>query len=366
MRKYNSKEISKLTNPYKQYEKQLVGKTLNYKNEFCPTIKEDYKTAKARELHFGRLSKFMEIKSLGRNVYVSRIFDEDEIKVAEIKGRFLTHFENFIILSLCECAKQDVNSLTLTVGEIMEKSAMINENYFKGYNSFEKNYLDVFKKQITINKLDVDNLEKYSKKLAKTEGRILFGTSYRLIRRVVQDCIKSMEKSQSVFFSQGYVLYKNVSNKNFANINWTTNRVVANEEQTQRIIKVQNEAVLKINEYLKEKCPPKDNLPQFQISGFDKIYKLVGYQKRVFRKIQHDLIKAEFKNEFTNYSKAYKLTLADEIDYEQEIKSRKFDPNILNQNIISKISDTKYLTDISPNLKRMFIDTFLKIGQTNL
>lgn len=76
-----------MNNPY-EYLKEYEGKKLNYKKEFCPLTKIEYKKAGAKTRQFEQLSQYMELEIDYSNIIIVKVYDENEMNLIENKRYF--------------------------------------------------------------------------------------------------------------------------------------------------------------------------------------------------------------------------------------------------------------------------------------
>ena len=339
-----------MINPYynlKEYENNLFA----YKEEFCPLFNLEYKVGKAKDLQLNQLGQYMDISKENRKIRLNKIYDDNEIQIIENRGKYLTHIENFLIILLSTQAKKNKKYVVLTNRNILEMAMMVNDNYFKGmWNMFQ--YADKF--DLHINKADKrDEEEYYEMNEVLDKSNIFFSASYRLFKRIIYDCLTSMEKQSLILKNKTYVCYKpcvNIFGKK------DTEVIECNNDMKTRILSVQHASVKEFNELAKD-----DNGKQkYFLKNVDSTYMLYHRQRQEFKDLLRYNFQQEFKEEgYDNYSRAWKLNLGDSVTFEEELKTRKFDGIKLNHNVREKLNNAKDLRAISDVLRRQFISTFI-------
>lgn len=338
-----------MNNPY-QHLKKYEGKEFKYKEELCPLLNIEYKVGKAKDLQLNQLRQYMDIEKVNRKIKINKIYEDDEIEIIENRGKYLTHIENFLIILLSKCAMQNYNYVVLTNRDILELTMMVNQNYFKGLWNIYK-YIDDF--HLDINKDDLDMLgEYYEETTIINQSNLFFSASYRLFKRIIYDCLVSMEKRNLILKNKTYVCYKNYKEGKA----WKSEVFECDDDMIQRILTVQYNAVKEFNELMKED----EFTKKFYLRNADSTYVLPPLQKAEFKRILNYYFKEEFKEEgFSAFSRAWKLNLGNSVVFENELKTRSFNGKKLNQNIINKLMNAKDLRAVTEILRKQFITKFI-------
>lgn len=341
-----------MTNPYEWLE-DYVNQPLDYKKEFCPLMNMEYEkncTSKRKKEVLKKLNQYMDIQISSRKVLINKIYNEEEITLLENKGKYLTHIENFLMLFLSKEAMKGENNVILTNRNILEMSSMVNPEYFKGMNSMYK-YVDLF--NIHVNNLDIPNDEMgyYELEQIYNESHIFFSASYRLFKRLMNDCLTAMEKKSLILKNKTFVCYKTYKIGDC----WYSETHICDDAMIQKILTVQYEALKEFNEFLAEKYQDKTH----QVKDVDITYFLTFREREELKKIINIKFTEKFKDEgFTGFSKAWELKLANGVCFEKELESRKFDWKRLNNNVMDKLRKSKDLSGIL--LNNDFINAFIK------
>lgn len=338
-----------MNNPYENLKK-YEGKELNYKSEFCPLINQEYKTGKAKLLLLSKLEQYMEIKSEYNKITIVKIYNDDEIDLIEKRGKYLTHIENFLIIYLSQQAIKGNNYCILTNRNILEMATMVNNNYFRGMGNILP-FLERF--NVYINKKDIDLLgydeEYYKLQKIDSDSRLFFSASYRLLKRIIYDCLKNIKDKDLIEYNKTFVCYKLYKLETGQTISET---IECTEEMVSRIISVRNLSVKEFNDLHKG---------EYFLKNADSTYVLYPKQKNEFKEILNYNFKEEFAKEgYTNFSRAWKINLGSGVIFKQELENRKFNGYKLNNNIINKLLTSKDLEIIADKEKNNFISVFIK------
>lgn len=334
-----------MSNPYKHL-KYAEGKNYIYKKEFCPLLGIEYKVGKAQRLQLKQIEQYMEIVKNGRNVFIKKIYEKNEIELIENRGKYLTHIENFLVLLLSEFTKNGEKYVIMTNRDILEMATIVNPNYFLGMNNIFK-FADNFK--IGLNDKDLPN-ETYAIEKIIDESGIFFSASYRLFKRIIYDCLVSMEKRSLILKNKTFVCYRNYKDKdNF----WKSERYECSDNDIERILGVQHKTITAFNETIESE--------KFYVRDLDSTYALNPYQRHELKKIMNENFREEFKEEgYTACSKAFKLNLSSNVAFEHELETRIFDSKRLNNNIQTKLLEAKDLQAVGETLRKQFINKFIK------
>lgn len=331
-------------------EKIVFNKPMKYK-EICKMFgDEEKKGTKSRTLQLQKWQNKYEIEKNKTFYTVIRELLPEEVKIVTNHGKYLTNFENFLILHLSNEAKQGKKSTVLTNRNILELSSMVNPNYFKGKNAFY-NYIEDFDFYINDKDLPQGKESFYKQGKITDESYIFFSASLRLLKRIVNNCLDSLEKQSLILKNKTFVCYKNYKE----NKNWVSEVFECDDDMIQRILTVQNNALEEFNGLMKEKYDDnKHKLKEINVN-----YYLKSEDRKELYKILNYYFTEEFKEEgFSGYSEAWELKLADRLCFERELESRNFDWRAFNNSIIKKLENTKELSSI--NLKNDFISKFIK------
>ena len=233
-----------MNNPY-EYLKEYEGKKLNYKKEFCPLVEIEYKKAGAKTRQFEQLSQYMELEIDYSNIIIVKVYDENEMNLIEKRGKYLTHIENFLVLLLSEQVKNGYDYSILTNRNILEMATMVNDNYFRGMGNILP-FVDSF--DIKINKNDIELLgyipEYYKLQKVDKDSRLFFSASYRLLKRIISDCLKNIKNKDLIDYHKTFVCYKMYKNQ----FGYKTDIIECDDKMIDRIISVRHESVKEFNE----------------------------------------------------------------------------------------------------------------------
>lgn len=330
--------------------KITFNQPMKYK-EICEMFgEEEKKGTRSRTFQLKKWQNKYEIEKNKTFYTVIRELSPDEVKMVTNHGKYLTNFENFLILYLSNEAKNGKKSTILTNRNILELSSMVNPNYFKGKNAFY-NYIEDF--DFYINDKDLPQGKECYYKQGKIldESHIFFSASLRLLKRIVNDCLDSLAKQSLILKNKTFVCYKNTKTNKI----WDSEVFECDDDMIQRILTVENNTLKEFNELMKEKYDDNTNtLKEINVN-----YYLKNEDRNELYKIRNYYFREEFKEEgFSAYSEAWELKLADRICFERELESRNFDWRAFNNLIIKKLETAKELSSIS--LNNDFILKFIK------
>jgi hypothetical protein len=122
-----------------------------------------------------------------------------------------------------------------------------------------------------------------------------------------------------------------------------------------RIVSVRYESVKEFNEL------HKNDENKIFLKNADSTYILYQKQKQEFKQILLYNFKKEFKEEgYSNFSRAWKINLANKNIFEEELKKRHFDGMKLNKNIIEKLMSANDLLILPEIERKTFVSTFVQ------
>ena len=342
-----------MNNPY-GYLKKYEGQNFNYKKEFCPLLQIEYKKNGAKTRQLEQLSQYMELELEYSKITIIKIYGEDELKLIEKRGKYLTHIENFLILLLSEQVKHGYDYSVLTNRNILEMATMVNDNYFRGMGNILP-FVDNF--DIKMNKNDAELLgyipEYYQLQKVDADSRLFFSASYRLLKRIVSDCLKNIKNKDLIDYHKTFVCYKLYRTQ----FGYKTEVVECDNKMIDRIISVRYNSVKEFNELGKNK----NGKQEFFLKNADSTYMLYQKQKKQFKDILKYNFQQEFKEEgYTNFSRAWKINLANKEIFQEELNKRHFDEMKLNKNIVDKLIKANDLSSIPEKERNVFVGLFIK------
>lgn len=297
---------------------------------------------KGKKTHIYKLEQYIDLIPQNRKFLIREIYSPENIQLIEHQGKYSTYLENFMIRYLNTI---QTDTAVLTNREILEKSFMVNENYFKGKKS-PKDYYDKF--NLNINKKDMPS-ENYEIATIETNSVIFFSASYRLLKRIVSDCLKSMEKRSLIIVNKTFILYK------IDKINDTTtitSKHECNDDEKNRVLDAQHRTIKEFNE------ENLSNNKKFQISSMNDVGMLYSKDRDNFFKLLRFNILEEFQDEgYEFYANAYRINLGKKaLEYEtSQLNLRQ-----LNKNVQEKLLTAKDLMIIQKELKEQFVQMFIE------
>ncbi len=216
-------------------------------------------------------------------------------------------------------------------------------------------FVDSF--DIKINKNDIELLgyipEYYKLQKVDKDSRLFFSASYRLLKRIISDCLKNIKNKDLIDYHKTFVCYKMYKNQ----FGYKTDIIECDDKMIDRIISVRHESVKEFNELNKDE----NGQQKFFLKNADSTYMLYQKQKQQFKKILKYNFQQEFKKEgYTNFSRAWKINLANKNIFQEELNKRHFDEIKLNKNIVDKLLKANDLSTIPEKERNTFISLFIK------
>ena len=308
---------------------------------------------KNRQIQLDNWRQYYDIEKIASKYYIRKQYDDYELRIIENHGKYTTYIENLLIKNLCDIKdkqKDGKGYIVLTNRDILEMACMVNDKYFSGKNH-PYAFLNNFK--YDVNSGDIPN-EAYAMTKVLDDTNIFFSASYRLLKRIIYDSLKSMERRSLIVLNKTYRLYKNYKDKYGI---WRQEIHNCNDEDVNRILSVQRRAIEIFN---KESDVWKNGSHKYYIKELKNIAVLYQPEKeRFFKTLNNELIK-EFKKEGYNaYSNAWRLNIPDKESFDYVIEKMNYLQ--LNQNVQNKLLTAKDLSIISATLKAQMINLFIKL-----
>ena len=200
---------------------------LTYK-QICDIMEDkELRGGTNREKQLKRWKQYYDIEKNGRYYYIIKKYNEEELQLIENHGKYTTYIENILIYKLSQINNQEIS---LTYRELFEGLFMVNKDYYKAkYNKHD------YFEQITCPSLQ--NKED----IIESNMGLFFGISSRLLKRILDDSIKSMENRKLLVTHKSFRLYKKEDNK-----------IISHDCTNEEIIKIteiQNRIMDKYNLY---------------------------------------------------------------------------------------------------------------------
>ncbi len=323
-----------MNNPYIDFKK-YEGMEFKYKDEFCPLLSLDVKTSgKAKKLQLNKLRQYMELDTSNRKIKIVKIYDENEIRLIEQHGKFTSYIENILINSLIKYNSHDYD-VRLTYREIFERIGILNKKY---YEVLRPNKPTDIGKREYIN--TVSNYMNIDEKSIALNLNFFFEYTENLLKRMIKDSLKSMEKRKLIITSKSFRLYRKT-------INYKTKKEYiekkdCNDEETSIILKIY-----------------RDVMNNFGINKENEIFYLLEEDRAMFFKDINGRIHEELGYEV--HSPTFKLILAEgafDMEYEPSLNSR-----ILNQNVQKKLYTAKSIDKVVVEKQRKkFIEDLVALS----
>lgn len=331
-------------NPYEQL-KQYEGQWLKYP-QLCEICGENQKTGKSKRLQLKKIGQYVDIKREGGKLYVAKVYnDEDALQVIENYGRYTTHIRQFLINLFAEYINNTGETeIVLTNRDILEQTCMVNNNYFIGKNAPYKfqNSFDVI-----VNQEDIPN-DGYVVGRVIEDTELFLSGSYRLLKRIIQDSLTTLENMSLIKKGKTFRLYSNYKDQNGV---WHSDSHDCTPEEESRVLLAQRNAI---------------DIYNAEVEGNDslKIKQLwyIRYLPRRNKNRYYQIYRKQIEKEFPKWnacSTAWKLTLAQPEVF--NYKSQQVNYGLLNHNVQQKLLTAKDLQVIANTLRAQLIDTFIKI-----
>ncbi len=324
-----------MNNPY-QHLKEYEGVSLAYKDEFCPLLDLEIKTSgKAKQLQLNGLKQYMELDTSNRKIKIVKIYDENEIKLIEQHGKFTSYIENILIDYLIKNNSKDYD-VRLTYREIFESIGILNKKYYevlrpnKPTDIGKHRYIEI-----------VANDMKIKEKTASCNLNLFFEYTESLLKRMIKDSLKSMEKRKLIIVSKSFRLYRKtvspINGKEYVESKDCT------DEETSIILKIYRDVmndfgIQKINEIFYKEHENESNLFFKDINN------------RIFERFNYEV-----------HSPTFKLILADgafDVEYKPSLNMMK-----LNQNVQRKLYFAKSIDkEVVDAQKERFIEDLIALS----
>ena len=297
--------------------------------ELCERYNIEYDSKHGKECR-QQVAKHCLFEQHGRNYIIIRELSENE-KLA-MTGKFTEYLADLLIKHL-DGKGTDV---TYTYAEVYEKMGMINDKWRSGRSNFynkesykQASEITKFNYLISQDELD-EGLTDY--KIIKYNLRKFFKLSNKLLKEIVLNSLDSMERRHLILYDKTYKLYilPKAEGEKIKERNIT-------DKERSMILDWTNEA-LEMLGYKTEWIPNEEDKNKFDDYMDAKIFEYFGYD---------------------TYAKAVKIILAP-----NGLKREAFRIDCrhqLNQNIQSKLLESKEMDNIIRSLNKQFIKEYIKI-----
>lgn len=293
---------------------------LTYK-QICGIMQEEeLRGGTNRNKQLKRWQQYYDIEKNGKYYYIIKKYNDDELQLIENHGKYTTYIENILIHKLSQINEQEIS---LTYRELFEGLFMVNKDYYKA--KYRKH--DYFEQ---INCPSIKNKED----IIESNMGLFFGISSRLLKRILDDSIKSMENRKLLVTHKSFRLYKKENN------------MIISHDCT-------NEEIIKITE-IQNRIMEKYNLYKIQQS-----YQLDWYTRNQFYDDINETIRKEMGYSF--YCNSIRFLLSNEAlkrTYQKSLNGEK-----LNNNIQNKLLTSKEMEIISKSLNEQFVNKFIKLKE---
>ena len=355
---------------------EYFGKCLKY-DDICDILHEKHNTnAKARREQIENWEIYYQIEKVKGKYIVVKEYDEPDVSCAKTKQAYTEYIEALILSMLYEefRERQIEPVMYKTYNELFCDLALTNEQYYQWKHLFDRrNRLDQKQKEIKkdIEKRIVNELPtKITKDLEEIEGgfesiksKMIFremakmdyaerniekyySISYSMLKRTVDNALKSMQKRFIINYSTTFKVYKRVfyedSETGVKKVK-TVGRIVTTEEEN-KILSILSKG-----------------LEEFGIKNEDELVKL-RYSSLLDEKELYldynlycsSLIQKEVDCDF--YGKCLKIVYGrDAVKRELEYKIQT--KQILNNNIVAYLRKSKQLDEIDKIVREYLIET---------
>lgn len=297
--------------------------------DLCERYNVPYDSAHTK-LCLSKLSKLCEFTKNGRDYTIIREYTEEE-KFALSNAKFSEYITDLLIKQLSLTAKN-----VYTYIELYENMGMVNSFYKSAraniYSKDEyKAFYEVNKFSYDFSQFDADNgMTEYN--IVESNLRKFFFTSNKLLKEIVRNSLNSMQKRRLIYWKPTYRLYKKRQDSPPIQHDCTT-------EEAGQILDWENEALT-----------------------------IVGYKSKWFGNDEkanntfHDYVNSKIKENFgyDYYGDAIDFTLAIESIQKEayKIDCRR----LLNQNVQTKLLESKEMDNIIRSLNKQFIQEYIKRG----
>lgn len=341
-------------NPYmalKPYE----GQILKYR-ELCDIVGDEYKSGRSLTLQTQKWGKYVDIdkQSKGRYLVHYVYSNEAELGILKSYGKYTRYIEQFLMDKFYAIRlNDDSDRIVLTNRDILEETSMVNYNYFRGRRDplpYVQHFTTGFKRA------DMPN-EYFENDYLVETSNLFFAGSYRLLKRIISDSLKILEKKALIIPNKTFRLYKNewVDYDGLKVI--SSNHHDCDDDEVARVLKVQHDSIEEFN--LKV---PRDKYgnPKYYIRSITGLHYLYKEQREEYNKIFKRRLEQEFSEDGWNAcSIAWDIHLAKRESIEYEIKERQ-NYMALNRQVQNKLLTSKELDVITKALREQFVEEFIK------
>lgn len=326
-----------MNNPY-DYMEEYKGQTLDYK-EFCELVKEPILEKMEKKRQIESLGKYLDVSTSYGKIRINGIYDDLSIIFNTKKSKFLEYFENLMIICLNQ---EESNMAKLTYVDMESQLYMINSQYLKAKSLKNRNtFIQDNNWRISGNKMDFDTNELNFK--LKSNVNLFFTIADRIMKKVINDCLNSMEKKSLILVNKSYRIYKQVYSE-YRN-DFITIHKDCNEEQVNEILDIERRIMTK------HKMTYKNEL----------IYKTIDERQKYFDDIEKEVKSSEILEHYSYYGKLFLINLGKEgLKLESNKINKEFNEIMLNNNMQYKLLTSSDLKCVDEILKGQMVKDLIE------
>lgn len=184
-----------------------LNEKLTYK-ELCLELKEnELQGGRQRTTQLKKLSQSYEIEKIDKKYIIKREYTKEEKIMLDNNGKFTIYIKELLLNRIKN--QNNKTQISMSYREIFEGLAMVNENYYKAkYNEFNiylDQILDEYKIMKTYNTFDDTGTD-----IIEHNMRLYFYKSGKLLREIIGNSLKSMQKNDLIIYSRTFLLIKKV------------------------------------------------------------------------------------------------------------------------------------------------------------
>lgn len=302
------------------------GKNYTYK-EMCMLMEdEELRGGANRERQLQKWRQFYDIQKTGRDYLLLKKYTEEEQNLAESHGKFTTYISNLLVEYL---ASQDQAEISMTYREILEMLSMVNDRYYPakyGQRNIDKEV------SVKVNPFEDDG------KLAIKNMSMWFSISGRILKSIVNDAFKSMEKRSLIIANKSFRLYRK-------EIDGKTGHAYTVEhdctvEEASKILDFQKEGMMLVG-----------------IQSLQQLVYIDATKRQMYVNYVKDKIYEEFG--YDVYAKSWRLILGKNA-LQQEYK-KSLNKNRLNANVCDKLLNTKEMKILATTVNEQMIANYIEV-----
>lgn len=304
-----------------------LNRPYRYK-ELCEIFGEEEKGGNSKVIQINKWRQYYDIEKNGVKFTVLKKYDENEVQLTENIGKYTMYITNLLVQYL---AAKETNKITMTYREIFEALWMVNDKYYPAKYGQRDIENDITYKINPMDKnIDVD-------KMIATNMSMFFNISGRILKQIVNDALKSMEKKSLLIANKSFRLFRTVyttSGEKYIESHDCTEREAA------KILDIQKTA-----------------MQQIGISSTGQLFYVDGKKRQKYFEAVSDGIQREFG--YDRYAKTWDLILGERA---LQIEKRNIEKSQrqLNDNVAKRLLTSQEMKIISATINEQMVKEYIK------